>query len=189
MLQLEENGMFDFSFFMVDKSFEYSGIYKIPETLLVEYLCRKDPVIASDVQDMFAHCPKLQAIPKMNIDTRFCEDFGYMFSCDKSLRKVDLSWLNTSMATYMASMFYYCEALEYVDFTNIDTSKVTKMMCMFYGCKNLKIIDGVIDMSSCTNAEDMLKHCDSLEYVAFKNVPDTLDLSNIGISLDKISFR
>lgn len=177
----------DLSYFMTSNSFEYNIISKIPETLL-KILDGLETIIATDVQDMFAHCIKLKSIPKLNINTVHCQDFGYMFAYNKSLVECNTEWLSMTNATYAAAMYSGCEKLEYLDFSHIDTSNIQKMMWMFNFCENLRKIAGVFDLSSCDNVEGMFGHCLKLEEVKLTNIPETLDISNIGIDESKIKI-
>jgi NAD-dependent dihydropyrimidine dehydrogenase PreA subunit len=50
---------------------------------------------------------------------------------------------------------------------------------LFQGCGELTKISWQIDMSSCTNCTNMFTNCPATS-IKLKNVPSTLNLSNIG---------
>jgi len=63
------------------------------------------------------------------------------------------------------------------------------MRAMFKECTNLTTIDGVLDLKSCTNYEDMFDQCDSLTSIKVKNLPTDIDTFCRGarISKDKVT--
>ncbi len=122
--------------------------------------------------------------------------FAYGCSSVKNIKR-----MNTSKATKLSSMFRTCPLLTtipQIDTSNVDdmnymlfacskltcippmdTSKVTNMTGMFRSCTSLTTIDWEIDMSSCTKV-DLMFSGSGIKNVKFKNVPTSLDLSQIG---------
>ena len=75
----------------------------------------------------------------------------------------ELSNLDISNITSMASMFYYCSKLTSLDLSNFNTSSVTKMSNMFYGCSSLTSLDlSSFNTSNVTNMSYMFNNCKSL---------------------------
>ena len=62
------------------------------------------------------------------------------YGCE-SLRSIDLSGLDTSSVTSMASMFGGCSGLKSLDLSSFDTSQVNNMSFMFEGCSRLRSLD------------------------------------------------
>ncbi len=98
----------------------------------------------------------------------------YMFEACTNLVSVDLSGLDTSAVTDMASMFYGCTSLTSIDLMGLDTSSVTTMWNMFNGCTSLEhaYLAG-IDASRLVYAPYLFQGCTSLV---------TVDLTDVGLS-------
>ncbi len=60
---------------------------------------------------------------------------------ESAIEKADLSGLDTSAVTDMASMFFGCGSLASLDLSSFDTSAVTDMSRMFDGCDSLVSLD------------------------------------------------
>ena len=103
-----------------------------------------------------------------------------MFGYCEALTNLELSNFDTSNVTNMSRMFYRCGALTNLELSNFDTSKVTNMSYMFGYCSALTIIKGSLDLSSAALVTNMFIGCTKLKNVHLKNVPRTLNLSNIG---------
>ena len=85
-----------------------------------------------------------------------------------TVKKIDLSNVDTAEATSMETMFSFCLALEEIDLSSFDTSNVTSLYDMFYGCKALKSVDmSNFDTSKVTgtNFAYIFSGCSSLESV------------------------
>ena len=108
-------------------------------------------------------------------------DMSMYFLLFTSCTTMDLSYLDTSLTTDMASLFYGCYGLTELDLSNFNTSNVTSMAMMFSGGMfdgtpmNLtKITFGDdFDTSNVTNMSFMFFNCFSLK---------ELDLSNFNTS-------
>lgn len=145
--------------------------------------------------------------PKLNMSN--VTDISYMFWCCEDITVLDLRGWDTSSVTTIECFYAGCTNLEQlyvanwdtrnakkmakafnslsnqrkittIDISGWDTSGVTTMAEMFYGNAKLTTIIGTIDMSSCTNCTDMFRNCLDLRGVHLRNVPRSLDLSNIG---------
>ena len=75
----------------------------------------------------------------------------------------------------MWATFIHCDSLTTLKINNWDTSKVTRMKSMFNYCTNLTTIEGVLDLKSCNDYEDMFLSCDNLTSVKVKNLPTDID--------------
>ena len=134
---------------------------------------------ATSVAAMFYQCSSLRSMPKMN--TSNVTSMRSFFDQCKALTIAPE--LDTSKVTNMTSMFNTCTSLTFVP--KLDTSKVTEMNYMFLACSVLTSIDWEIDMTSCKSATSMFYGCALIDGIRLKNVPRSLNLSNIGITSAK----
>lgn len=141
------------------------------------------------MNNLFAFCYLLPSIDVSGWDTSSVIDMHEVFNSCKKVTSLDLSRWNTSKVTDMRAMFIYCDALTSIKINNWDTSKVRNMNKMFEECRNLTTIDGVFDLKSCTDYENMFSQCDSLTSIKVKNLPTDIDTFCRGarISKDKVT--
>ena len=91
-------------------------------------------------------------------------DSSRLFSGIYSAEYIDLTGIDTSKVTTMASMFFNCESLETVTFGNVNTSKVTDMKGMFSRCYSLESADFEnLDTANVTDMSSMFFKCGCLE--------------------------
>ena len=108
-----------------------------------------------------------------------CEN---MFKELNNIIEIDLSNLDTSDVTTMASMFEQCSSLEKINFGKINTSSVTSMFHLFHQCTKLASIDvSNFDTSQVTSLNSIFRFCESLTSIDVsnfntKNVVDMLDI-------------
>ncbi|MDD6348641.1 MULTISPECIES: SpaA isopeptide-forming pilin-related protein [Erysipelotrichales] len=106
------------------------------------------------------------------------ESLDSLFYNCQSLKKVDLSNLDTSKTTNMANMFFQCIALtndgadSYIKFRDTDNSKtkfttknVTSMEAMFYWSGITKIDLSLFDFSSIEEMSQMFFYCSNLNEI------------------------
>ena len=107
--------------------------------------------------------------PLNNITIRFdtpIESCENMFKGLANIIEIDLSNLDTSRDTSLASMFEGCINLNKINFGNINTSLINNMHYLFNNCIHLESIDlSNFNTSSTTTMEGMFLHCESLESV------------------------
>ena len=141
------------------------------------------------MNNLFAFCYLLPSIDVSGWDTSSVIDMHEVFNSCKKVTSLDLSRWNTSKVTDMRAMFIYCDALTSIKINNWDTSKVRNMSKMFEECRNLTTIEGVLDLKSCTDYENMFSQCDSLTSIKVKNLPVDIDTFCRGarISKDKVT--
>lgn len=134
----------------------------------------------ADMSNMFEMCAD-KIIGLSNWNTSKVVDMSYMFAnYENTIHISDLSNWDVSNVTDMSNMFASCDIAEdELDLSNWDTSKVTDMGSMFYYSSGFYYIKGAIDMSSVRSCFWMF-YKSSLKSVHLKNVPRSLDLSNIG---------
>ena len=83
-----------------------------------------------------------------------------------TVKKIDLSNVNTSQMTDMSYFFCYCTGLEELNISSFDTSNTTSMGFMFYHCHSLKSLDlANFDTSKVTSVPYMFTECQSLESI------------------------
>lgn len=141
------------------------------------------------MNNLFAFCYLLPSIDVSRWDTSSVIDMHELFNSCKKVTSLDLSRWNTTKVTDMSAMFVCCSGLTTIKINNWDTSKVRNMRAMFKECTNLTTIDGVLDLKSCSNYEDMFEQCDSLTSIKVKNLPTDIDTFCRGarISKDKVT--
>lgn len=129
----------------------------------------------TDLSSLFAFDNKLASLDISKWNTGKVTNMGQMFNFCLKLTSLDLSTWNTSKVTSMWAMFNSCTSLTTVKINNWDTSKVTNMKKMFGDCTNLTTIEGVLDLKSCNDYEDMFLSCNNITSVKVKNLPTDID--------------
>ena len=143
----------------------------------------------TDLSSLFAFDNKLTSLDISKWNTGKVTNMGQMFNFCLKLTSLDLSTWNTSKVTSMWAMFNSCTSLTTVKINNWDTSKVTNMKKMFSDCTNLTTIEGVLDLKSCNDYEDMFLSCNNITSIKVKNLPTDIDTFCRGarISKDKVT--
>ena len=143
----------------------------------------------TDLSSLFAFDNKLVSLDISKWNTGKVTNMGQMFNFCLKLTSLDLSTWNTSKVTSMWAMFNSCTSLTTVKINNWDTSKVTNMKKMFSDCTNLTTIEGVLDLKSCNDYEDMFLSCNNITSIKVKNLPTDIDTFCRGarISKDKVT--
>ena len=139
----------------------------------------------TDLSSLFAFDNKLASLDISKWNTGKVTNMGQMFNFCLKLTSLDLSTWNTSKVTSMWAMFNSCTSLTTVKINNWDTSKVTNMKKMFSDCTNLTTIEGVLDLKSCNDYEDMFLSCNNITSVKVKNLPTDIDTFCRGARIDK----
>ena len=129
----------------------------------------------TDLSSLFAFDNKLASLDISKWNTGKVTNMGQMFNFCLKLTSLDLSAWNTSKVTSMWAMFNSCTSLTTVKINNWDTSKVTNMKKMFSDCTNLTTIEGVLDLKSCNDYEDMFLSCNNITSIKVKNLPTDID--------------
>ena len=146
-------------------------------------------VNVTDLSSLFAFDNKLVSLDISKWNTGKVTNMGQMFNFCLKLTSLDLSTWNTSKVTSMWAMFNSCTSLTTVKINNWDTSKVTNMKKMFSDCTNLTTIEGVLDLKSCNDYEDMFLSCNNITSIKVKNLPTDIDTfcRKARISKDKVT--
>ena len=139
----------------------------------------------TDLSSLFAFDNKLTSLDISKWNTGKVTNMGQMFNFCLKLTSLDLSTWNTSKVTSMWAMFNSCTSLTTVKINNWDTSKVTNMKKMFSDCTNLTTIEGVLDLKSCNDYEDMFLSCNNITSIKVKNLPTDIDTFCIRARIDK----
>ena len=143
----------------------------------------------TDLSSLFAFDNKLASLDISKWNTGKVTNMGQMFNFCLKLTSLDLSMWNTSKVTSMWAMFNSCTSLTTVKINNWDTSKVTNMKKLFSDCTNLTTIEGILDLKSCNDYEDMFLSCNNITSVKVKNLPTDIDTfcRKARISKDKVT--
>ncbi len=81
---------------------------------------------------MFADCSDLEKLDLTNLDTSHVTDMASMFRGCKALNELTLgSHFQTGNVTDMSDMFSGCTSLSEIDLSGFDTGKVIDMTSMF----------------------------------------------------------
>lgn len=139
----------------------------------------------TDLSSLFAFDNKLASLDISKWNTGKVTNMGQMFNFCLKLTSLDLSAWNTSKVTSMWAMFNSCTSLTTVKINNWDTSKVTNMKKLFSDCTNLTTIEGVLDLKSCNDYEDMFLSCNNITSIKVKNLPTDIDTFCIRARIDK----
>ena len=139
----------------------------------------------TDLSSLFAFDNKLASLDISKWNTSKVTNMGQMFNFCLKLTSLDLSTWNTSKVTSMWAMFNSCTSLTTVKINNWDTSKVTNMKKLFSDCTNLTTIEGVLDLKSCNDYEDMFLSCNNITSIKVKNLPTDIDTFCIRARIDK----
>ena len=95
---------------------------------------------------------------------------SYMFSKLRNVENIDLSTVDTSLATDMSFMFRECMKITVIDASNFDTSNVTNMHGMFYKCNKLSSLNvGNFTTDKVTNMASMFAYCEDLNGLYLDN--------------------
>ena len=129
----------------------------------------------TDLSSLFAFDNKLASLDISKWNTGKVTNMGQMFNFCLKLTSLDLSTWNTSKVTSMWAMFNSCTSLTTIKINNWDTSKVTNMKKLFSDCTNLTTIEGILDLKSCNDYEDMFLSCNNITSVKVKNLPTDID--------------
>lgn len=129
----------------------------------------------TDLSSLFEFDNKLVSLNISKWNTGKVTSMAQMFNFCLKLTSLDLSTWNTSKVTSMWAMFNSCASLTTIKINNWDTSKVTNMKKLFSDCTNLTTIEGVLDLKSCNDYEDMFLACGNLTSVKVKNLPTDID--------------
>ena len=98
------------------------------------------------------------------------KDFNKLFFFLENILEVDLSKMDTSQVTTMASMFKGCTKLTSINFGNINTSKVEVMAEMFFNCTILTSLNlNGLDTSNVNSMLNMFYLCRNLKELHLDN--------------------
>ena len=124
----------------------------------------KDGVAPTKMTFWFRYLSNVEAIDMSGLDASNVTDMASLFNgCSKLTEIIFTEVFDTSKLTDMNAMFYNCSSLNYVDVTKFDTSHVYNMYGLFGNCSLLTSIDlSSFDISRCTDLNDMFKGCTSL---------------------------
>lgn len=122
---------------------DYSHFFRDCSNLIeVRGLENIDFANTTNMEAMFANCPKLTAVDVSSFDIGNVTIMYNMFGYSSNLQSIDLSSWTGSKVTTVHDMFAGCGNLKTVKIgTGFDTSNVTDFTSMFYRCYNLESVD------------------------------------------------
>ena len=112
---------------------------------------------------MFQNLENCIEMDLSNLDTSIATNMSFLFSGCNALTKLDVTSFNTSNVTDMNSMFSSCKSIATIDVTGFDTHNVTSMSNMFTNCENLTSIDLTnFDISNVSYMGSMFRRCSKI---------------------------
>ena len=112
----------------------------------------------------FGALKTVKKIDLSGLDTSSITDMSNAFCCNE-LQELNLSNVNTSNVTTMACMFISC-GITTLDISGLDTSNVQDMHHMFANCNNLVDIKfGSLDTSNVTRMDSMFSNCEAMRII------------------------
>ncbi|WP_338208148.1 bacterial Ig-like domain-containing protein [Lactiplantibacillus paraxiangfangensis] len=148
-------------------------------------------VANSDVSGLFMDMDSLETIDGLDkLDTSQATNMAFMFSSDRSLKKLDLKGLDTSKVTNMQNMFFGLDSLTSLDLTPLDTRQVTSMAGMFAADVNLTQLNvsnlktgNVVDMAGLFMADGNISTLDLSSF----DTSQVQDMSSMFSGMDALS--
>ncbi len=122
----------------------------------------------NDFEYFFYHCENAQVINVSGMNTSMATKFIKMFTACKSLQALDLSTFDTSQAQTFYYMFQLCESLGSLDLTSFTTTNVTQYSGMFRECSVLQKVTldpGKFDTTMAVKMNAMFQKCTNLQSV------------------------
>ena len=179
----------DVSKWNTSKVVNMNHVFSTCEKLTSLDVSKWDTSNVTNMRATFSGCSGLTSLDISKWNTSKVTSMSQMFNFCLKLTSLDLSAWNTSKVTSMWAMFNSCTSLTTIKINNWDTSKVTNMEKLFSDCTNLTTIEGVLDLKSCNDYEDMFLSCNNITSVKVKNLPTDIDTfcRKARISKDKVT--
>lgn len=128
------------------------------------------------MNDCFSNCENLVDLPLL--DTNNVVNTVSMF--ENCFRLTSISQLSLINVLHTSNMFKGC--INLMTIPELNTSNVINMSGMFKDCRSLQSVN--LDLTSCKFIDNLFTGCNlNHNNVRLKNVPSSLDLSNIGIPI------
>lgn len=160
-------------------------VYITAENININFVAIEDfkvGLTGTDLSTLFltSNLRACSSLDLSGLDTSMATDMSEMFFLFDNLKELNLDGLDTSNVTTMASMFYNCSGLAELDVSSFNTSNVTSMDSMFYGCSGLSTLDiSSFDTSAVKDMEGMLAFCSGLTELNISGF-DTSSVTNMG---------
>lgn len=136
------------------------------------YIGSKNGIVKlnTSASSMFAYLTNIEYLDLTNVDTSDVTNMASMFYKSSSLKEIKLSNFDTSNVTSMGRMFDNCSSLETLDLSSFVTSNVTSMVNMFYGCNSLTSLDlNSFVTTNVTTTAYMFYNCNSITSINLSN--------------------
>ena len=135
---------------------------------------------ARDMAGMFYGCESLRRLDLSSLNTSRVSDMSSMFYDCFMLEELDVTGIDTARVRFMNNMFWYCVILQEVDLSSFNTANVENMAGMFYYCKNLTRLDlSSFRIPNLTTMNSMFDGCHSLTEVDLSSF-DTSNVIDMG---------
>lgn len=122
--------------------------------------------VSGDTTNLFNFFTNATSIDLSNLDTSQLTSMASLFENCKSLTNITFGNIDTSNVSNMSSMFKNCRALTSLDLSHFNTAKVTTMSSMFDSCSSLTSLDlSNFNTTKVTSMTAMFANCSNLENV------------------------
>ena len=181
--------------FVTTKVTNMAGMFEACTSLTSLDLSNFNTTLVTDMSSMFQSCNNLISLDLSNFNTTLVTNMSKMFADCNNLKTIkNINNFKTEKVTDMYKMFYACNSLVNLNISNWKTStELTTMSEMFSGCNSLTTLDlGGFDTSNVTEMSWLFKNCNNLRdksIIVSKNTYDKMLNSNIGISIDTLTFE
>lgn len=138
------------------------------------------PIDTTNVENIscfFNNCNNLYNID-FTFNLPYVNNTDSMFN-SSGLKEIRFSNFAINTTSKVQSHYMFHNTINLENIVGLNTNKIESMTQMFYNCFNLKSLSFDIDMMNCTDCTNMFTNCPS-ENIVLKNVPNSLDLTNIG---------
>lgn len=118
-----------------------------------------------NIMSMFSSCPRLEEVDLSGLVTAPVQQAQYIFQYCSGLKNIIFGDFKIKSVSMMYA-FSGCSALETLDLSSIDTSVATDLSYAFQGCSSLKKLDfSTWDTAKCTSMSQILYGCRALEEI------------------------
>lgn len=134
------------------------------------YIGQKGRVNLSSGYHLFSYFTNVKRVDLSYLDTSATTDMSYMFHVCMNLNSLDLTKLDTTNVTDMKYMFNSCRSLTDLDLSHFNTRNVTDMKYMFNGCRGFTTMNlSHFDTNELVYMDGMFNGCSGLTSLNISN--------------------
>lgn len=154
----------------------------VPKDEVLSVTAEEGVRFVGECYGLFSTFIACKSIELSAVDTSLATDMSGLFVNCYSRTSLDLSGWDTGAVTDMSLMFANCQSLTDLDLSSFDTGNVAGMSLMFVCCKSLVSLDlSGFDTAKVENMERMFSECENLVYLALTgfNTSAVTDMSGM----------